>query len=281
MAAPRLSDAQRQELVSRFRAGSSTQELADTFGCSPNTVIRVVKAALEPSLYDSLKRQRSRRSLVTSTAADASGSLEGESADSCGTESAPTAVPASDALALDPIEEPSVEAPDEGERRDREGTMGLAIDDADDFDAAEADDESEEDPEDDVDTSGEFSAAHTFVEVPVALDALLEQPLVTPRPWDGAELPTSVYMLVDKTVELQARPLSEITELGRLAPEELDLQALVLYSNPRQAKRQCGRTQRVIKLPDTAIFERTACYLRRQGIQRLVIEGSLYALPQS
>ena len=101
------------------------------------------------------------------------------------------------------------------------------------------------------------------------------------RPLVGAALPDSAYMLVDKTVELQARPLSEFPELGRLAPGEEERQALVVYVNPRQAKRQCGRTQRVIKLPDPSLLERTAPYLLAQGISRVVIEGALYALPGS
>jgi hypothetical protein len=101
------------------------------------------------------------------------------------------------------------------------------------------------------------------------------------RPLASAELPESVYMLVDKTVELQARPLREISELGHLPPEEHDRQALVVFTNPRQAKRHCGRTQRVIKLPDTRVIERTARYLLAQGISRVVIEGALYSLPGS
>ena len=55
----------------------------------------------------------------------------------------------------------------------------------------------------------------------------------------------------------------------------------MVFSNPRQAKRHCGRTQRVIKVPDTRIFERTASYLLAQGISRVVMEGSLYSLPGS
>jgi hypothetical protein len=88
-------------------------------------------------------------------------------------------------------------------------------------------------------------------------------------------------MLVDKTVELQAKPLSEFPELGRLPAEELERQALVVFLNPRQAKRQCGRTQRVIKVPDLKVLELTAPYLLAQGISRVVIEGALYALPGS
>ncbi|MFN6339879.1 MAG: hypothetical protein ACK41W_14290, partial [Cyanobacteriota bacterium] len=99
-------------------------------------------------------------------------------------------------------------------------------------------------------------------------------------PWSPAHLPSCAYLLVDKTVELQARPLAEMPELGRLPSEEQQRQALVLFTNPRQAKRQCGRTQRVIKLPDPALLGRTAPYLLAQGISRVVIEGALYALPE-
>ena len=55
----------------------------------------------------------------------------------------------------------------------------------------------------------------------------------------------------------------------------------MVFLNPRQAKRQCGRTQRVIKVPDLKVFELTAPYLLAQGISRVVIEGAVYALPGS
>ena len=87
-------------------------------------------------------------------------------------------------------------------------------------------------------------------------------------------------MLVDKTVELQAKPLREFPELGSLPEEEQELQALMLFTNPRQAKRQCGRIQRVIKVPDSEVLQRRSSYLVAQGITRLVIEGgALYSLP--
>jgi hypothetical protein len=66
-----------------------------------------------------------------------------------------------------------------------------------------------------------------------------------------------------------------------VAPEEEELQAIALFANPRQAKRQCGRSQRVIKLPDPSLLERTAPYILAQGISRIVLEGALYAVPGS
>ena len=282
MAAPRLSDAQKQELVIRFRAGAGTQELAASYGCSPNTVTRVVKAAIEPSLYEELKRQRGRRSGPASES-------ECEAPEPVLHLSEPPREPAeSSSSSAAPIDAAATGAPVQvsddppgaaGDAQD--AARGLAIDDADDFDGFD-DEVEEEDDGDDPDDDGSANVlGETFVEVPISLPAGLDQPFTTPRPWCSDELPSSAYMLVDKTVELQTRPLGEMPELGRLDATELELQALVLYSNPRQAKRQCGRTQRVIKVPDVGVLGRTAPYLLRQGICRIVVEGALYALPDA
>ncbi|MFM7086080.1 MAG: hypothetical protein ACKOXO_03685 [Cyanobium sp.] len=183
---------------------------------------------------------------------------------------APTATPTPPPAT--PTPQPTVHDREPIGRDSSEGSPELAIDDAADFGA---------DDEDLAEADGSDDDDGTFVEVAIDASALLDQPLTTALPFQGADIPESVYMLVDKTVELQAQPLAEIPELGRLAPEELGLQALVLYTNPRQAKRQCGRSQRVIKLPDTRVLQRTAPYLIRQGIWRVVIEGSLYSLQES
>jgi hypothetical protein len=177
----------------------------------------------------------------------------------------------------------------------------LAIDDADDFGSDDEDDVEDDDDEedfgseedDDAEPEDDDPAAGTAAGRPrgsrrqavAALAALglapaAGQPVET-RPLEGATLPASLYMLVDKTVELQARPLSDFPELGPLEADDEDRQVLVAYGNPRQAKRQCGRSQRVIKIPDPAVFERTSRFLVAQGISRVLIEGSLYSLPGS
>ena len=170
------------------------------------------------------------------------------------------------------------------------------IDDEDEDELSDEDDDSDDEDSDD-DDSGEDSdddeagigvirprgtRRHHAADALAALGtaARTGQPVET-RPLEEASLPASAYMLVDKTVELQARPLSEFPELGLLEAEELERQALVVFGNPRQAKRQCGRSQRVIKIPDTSVFVRTSRFLVSQGISRVVIEGALYSLPGS
>ena len=305
MAVTRLSDSQKTELVARFRAGEGSQALAAAYGCSAATVTRTVRAALDPAEYESLKSSGGRRGVSRPSSIQPDLELP---------PAPPTRAPQPEAAA-------AVLPDDLGRDSDlAEGVPGvLAIEDADDFgeddededdvdgdgddddlddleaDAADEDAADEDDgPADDgsSDTDGDSarglkrSSRGSRPRAAAALAALglggdgATQPVPT-LPLEDDSLPASAYMLVDKTVELQARPLSEFPELGPLAAEELERQALVVFGNPRQAKRQCGRSQRVIKIPDTSVFVRTSRFLVSQGISRVVIEGALYSLPGS
>jgi hypothetical protein len=237
MAAPRLTDSQKQELVARYRQGETAQALAEAYGCSPNTVSRVVKAALSSEELAAIRKQ-------------------GRS-------------PKAEPVAEIALPEPAAEEPDPAD--DDAGV--LAIDDADEF--GDDDDDFADDGLDDDEADLEAELAD-----PAPAFSLPQGERPQTKPLLPGLLPSSVYMLVDKTVELQARPLREFPELGALPEEELELQALMLFTNPRQAKRQCGRSQRVIKVPDSEVLQRRSSYLVAQGITRLVIEGgALYSLP--
>lgn len=298
MAATRLSDSQKTELVARFRAGESSQALADAYGCSANTVSRVVKAALDPSDYEQLKQSRSRRpgrsgeaepvaqgeQVAAKSAVEPSlldppaawGGGDGESVLPISASSGNGGPGAAEAVDLGAVASSGGDAaaadddPGDDDPSDDDGPAVLAIDDADDFGDDDEEDFADEDTDD----------AAVFIPIAVSLHVDDSTPLAV-LPFRSADLPTSAYMLVDKTVELQPRPLSEFPEFAGLAAEELQRQALTIYPNPRQAKRQCGRTQRVIKLPDLSLLERTAPYLLAQGISRVVIESTAYALPDS
>jgi len=252
MAASRLNDSQKQELVARYRQGETGQALALAYGCSANTVSRVVRTALPPEELAALKKQaRPRAGSVPADPPAASAASE-------------IVAPEVEIVAPEPAPEPAVAA--QVVERDASGV--LAIDDADDF----GDDGLDEFGEDDIE-SGEAPG----LPAPVSSAG---QPAAVPVPLTPGALPGSVYLLVDKTVELEPRPLREFTELGSLPAEEQDRRALMLYANPRQAKRQCGRSQRVIKVPDSGLLQRRSSYLVAQGITRLVLEGgSLFAIP--
>ncbi|MEB3362441.1 MAG: hypothetical protein VKI42_10005 [Synechococcaceae cyanobacterium] len=328
MPASRLSEEQRAEMVEKFRQGVATVVLANTYDCSPNTVSRLVKAAMDGAEYERLKRQRQRRGGGSDDAgADVDellppsprlepqgtdpildlepspgdpqpdspperlqqpglpGLLENSDPPLAQTSEQPEAAQrpllsvsvneTSAQTTIAAVVEPDAPPPVALEPAQAEEPSVLAIEDADDF--GDDDDLSEDDQE-----FGDESLTLDAVFMPVPLLQIgFEATTTGPLAWGSAALPSSAYMLVEKTVELQPQVLRELPELGQLPEDEQERQALVLYVNPRQAKRQCGRNQRVIRIPDIQVFELTAPKLLAQGITRVVVEGSLFALPGS
>ena len=239
----RLSDSQKQDLVGRYKAGESTAALAALFGCSSNTVSRTVRALLPADAYEALKASRQKGGVVAPVTASSDLPLQTAAAD--------VVVENGDSV------------------QDDDGSS-LALDDADDFG---------EDLEDEIGDDDSVSV-ETFTELaPLAGSGDLSGRHRTEAlAFSAGVLPASVYMLVDKVVELDARPLREFPELGLLDETELERKGLCLFNSPRAAKRQCSRNQRVIKVPDTGVFARTSSYLLARGISRLVMEGQLIAL---
>ena len=263
MAPRRLSDSEKQDLVGRYKAGESTAALAAAFGCSPNTVSRTVKSLLPPEAYAALKASRQKHG-TTAAAPFEEVSVEAISVQE------PTAIPESPPVAVAPgVEEVSESEPDS----DSEEAATLALDDAEDF-AEEVDDTDEEE---------DTSASDVFTElVPLAgVEDMGGHSTFVVKPFAPDLLPASAYMLVDKVVELDARPLRDFPDIGALDATELDLQGICLFASPRAAKRLCGRSQRVIKVPDTAVFGLTTNYLVARGITRLVMDGSVMALDRT
>ena len=254
MAPSRLTDSQKQELLRCYRAGESSAVLAVAFGCSPNTVSRTVRTQLTPEQYRELKLERAGATAATASSQPAAADPVDDSSDGA-------TVSESTVLAA------SSESPDD------DGPSTLALDDADDF----GDDDPDDVADDDAFGADPDEVFQEVAVLPVDLPQVSRKQ-VSSLPFATCVLPDSVYMLVDKTVELDPRPVSDFPELGVVDPEEQSLQALCLYASPRSAKRQCGRSQRVIKVPDTQVFERTTRYLIARGITRLVLEGALYAL---
>jgi hypothetical protein len=229
MATARLDERQKQEMAERYRAGDSSASLAQTYGCSPNTVTRTVRAVLGDAAFEQLKQQRGRPA------------------------------PQLELLATSPEAEPD----------------NLAMDGADDRD----DDDHEDDDDLEADLRADLEDGGPEVVLPLLPQPLSAGERTVSRPLPLAQLPGSLYLLVDKEVELRGTRLTDLSELSPLAPEEEPHQAMVMFANPRNAKRQAGRSQRVIKVPDPSLLERTAPYIRAQGITRVVLEGVLYALP--
>ncbi|MBD2074728.1 helix-turn-helix domain-containing protein [Phormidium sp. FACHB-592] len=103
--------------------------------------------------------------------------------------------------------------------------------------------------------------------------------LVQVLPLAEASLPRTCYLVVDRAAELIARPLKEFGDLGQIPEAETLEKTLPIFDNHRIAKRYSNpRTQRVIKLPDGQVLQKTSSHLQAKGITRLLIDGQVYAL---
>ena len=105
-----------------------------------------------------------------------------------------------------------------------------------------------------------------------------QQQKVDCKKLEKVNLPESVYMLVDKKVELESQQISDLPEWSFLPESELERLVILLFPNQRTAKRNCSRNQKVIKVPNTDIFTISKSYLLSKGITRLIFEDLLISL---
>jgi hypothetical protein len=110
----------------------------------------------------------------------------------------------------------------------------------------------------------------------------LVAPEVPVLPFSGASLPRTCYIVVDKCAELVACPLRDFVEVGNRAAQNADdapQNTLPVFDNQRVAKRfSNNRNQRVIKVPDSSVFQKTITHLLAKGISLLLVDGQIYSL---
>jgi hypothetical protein len=92
------------------------------------------------------------------------------------------------------------------------------------------------------------------------------------------DLPKVVYMIVDKQIELKTKLLKEYVEWDFLSEEDLNRNTIEIFYDLKAAKRSIKKEQRVIKVPNSNVFNIAAPILRSRGITRIVSSDVLIAL---
>ena len=98
------------------------------------------------------------------------------------------------------------------------------------------------------------------------------------RPLAEASLPRVCYLVIDRSAELIVKPLQDFADLGSIPQEEIAQKTLPVFDNHRVAKRFSHRREKVIKVPDGKMLQKTSHHLYGKGITRLLIEGQIYAI---
>ena len=97
-------------------------------------------------------------------------------------------------------------------------------------------------------------------------------------PISDIDFPKTVFMIVDKKVELEIKYLKDYPKWNFLSTEELERKTIEIYYDIKVAKGFCGKEQKVIKVPNTSVFKKVAPMLVSRGISRIVSADQLIAL---
>ena len=126
----------------------------------------------------------------------------------------------------------------------------------------------------------EFSPASSFFEI-APLDCDIDnsnQKDLSSVPISEMNFPKTVYMIVDKKIELETKYLKDYPEWQFLSEDELSRKTIEIHNDLKIAKSKCNKEQKVIKVPNTNVFRLVAPFLISKGISRIVASNDLIAL---
>ena len=97
-------------------------------------------------------------------------------------------------------------------------------------------------------------------------------------PISDFDFPEIVYMIVDKKIELEIKLLKDYPQWDFLPTEDLKRKTIEIHLDSKLAKRLCNKDQKILKVPNTKVFQIAAPYLIEKGITRIVSSEKLIAL---
>ena len=272
MISRRLPKTQKAEILAAYRAGDNTNLIANNYNCTPNTINRTVKTLLSEEEYTLLKKNRAKISnknekmVNNDTVKEQKDDLDNLN---------------SLASFKEQLKEEDLSVKDsEGSYDSKfDEFTSLALVDSDNL-IGDSQSEDLKNKYHDIDVNNQNIDNNFEVIAPLisGFDFDLETQTSDYEILNYESLPESVYMIVDKKVELDLQPISDLPEWSFLPENELKRNAIVLFANQRSAKRICSRNQRVIKIPNTSIFELSKSYLISKGVTRLILEDSIIGL---
>ena len=272
MVSRRLTKTQKTEILEAYRSGDNTNALAEKYHCTPNTINRTVKTLLSESEYTLLKKKRSKiinkkeKLVENEKVKQKKEDLEKESLLISFKEKVKE-------------EDQYLKVNEEYHRFGVNEITSLDHEDADEF----VEDQysviqKSKDYDKDINNQNFDDNFEEIAPLVSGFDFDLQKQKSDFEILDYECLPESVYMIVDKKVELELQLISDLPEWSFLPENELQRKAILLFSNQRSAKRICSRSQRVIKIPNTSIFKISQPYLISKGITRLILEDSIIGL---
>jgi hypothetical protein len=273
MSPRKLTPADKQEILNLYRqTADTTSTLAERYGVSSSTVSRFLKSELSEQEYENLIQQKrlARTQKLELGFPAIAPEPQQHMPQILSLRSEPVAITPI------PIKLPDPEPDFESDPPDLESVEAISLGDMLGEDLGDEDDLDDEDEDDDLDEEDwdDDESEELEFETAIAPDQRVEI-----LPFADAHFPRICYLVIDRTAELIARPLKDFSHLGSIPPEETQQKTLPVFDNHRVARRFSNRFQRVIKVPDGKLLQKTSSHLQAKGITRILLEGQVYSLP--
>ena len=97
-------------------------------------------------------------------------------------------------------------------------------------------------------------------------------------PLEEVNFPKVLYMIVSNFVELEVKLLKEYPNWSFLPETDQQRMTIEIFSDQTVAKRFCTKNQKIIKIPNTKVFQIASRNLIDKGISRIVFEDNLISL---
>ncbi len=125
-----------------------------------------------------------------------------------------------------------------------------------------------------------FAESSSFLEIaPLNLDINNEtRKELSSVPIEEIDFPKIVFMIIDKKTELEIKLLKDYPEWHFLPDEDLNNKTIEIYSDLKDAKRNCKKDQKVIKVPNPNVFKIASKIILSRGISRIISDKQLIAL---
>ena len=95
---------------------------------------------------------------------------------------------------------------------------------------------------------------------------------------DEITFPKVVFMVVDRKIELETKLLRDYPDWHFLPEKDLDLKTIKIYSDIKDAKIDCKKDHKVIKVTNTNVFKIASRIMLSRGISRIICDNELIAL---
>ena len=119
-----------------------------------------------------------------------------------------------------------------------------------------------------------------FEIIPIDQDCNFEeQKEISSQSLSKVDLPATVYLIVDKDIELVPNILNDYPEWSFLPQDDLQRKTIQIFSDHKTAKKQCLGNKKVIKVPNSNVFQIASNYLLKKGISRIIYDDMLISIP--